>query len=247
MPDTTWPISRHPPGSIPGWAGRPVSMPSIAVFDTSSVVRSRSPSWPTPDALTARLSPRTLTTTALDRSSSGWFAASPRRATADDHRPRRPAPPSPMQHRINQSNLLHRPPQRVRGTPCRLRSPKRPLSRITRPYARGRTEPPAPKFSCPELRASGGSAIRSRAELLLWKTRTAALRVVSRQGREGTSCGRRSRPALGSSGSIGAMSCGAGGTRGHPWGTSSRGRRALPWGCRAWPRYAAAGAPAEVV
>jgi hypothetical protein len=87
MPDTTWPISRHPPGSIPGWAGRPVSMSSIAVFDTSSVVRSRSPSWPTPDALTARLTPRTLTTTALDRSSSGWLAASPCRATAEDHRP----------------------------------------------------------------------------------------------------------------------------------------------------------------
>jgi hypothetical protein len=118
MPDTTWPISRHPPGSIPGWAGRPVSMPSIAVFDTSSVDRSRSPSRPTPDALTARLTPRTLTTTALDRSSSGWFAASPCRATAEDHRPQGPAPPSPMQHRINQSDLLHRPPLRVRGTPC---------------------------------------------------------------------------------------------------------------------------------
>jgi hypothetical protein len=118
MPDTTWPISRHPPGSIPGWAGRPVSMSSIAVFDTSSVVRSRSSSWPTPDALTARLTPRTLTTTALDRSSSGWFAASPCRATAGDHRPQGPAPPSPMQHRTKQSDLLHRPPLCVRGTPC---------------------------------------------------------------------------------------------------------------------------------
>ena len=35
-------------------------------------------------------------------------------------------------------------------TACRLRSPKRPLSRITRPYARGQTEPPGPGFSCPE-------------------------------------------------------------------------------------------------
>jgi hypothetical protein len=53
-------------------------------------------------------------------------------------------------------------------------------------------------------------------ELLLWKTRTAALRVVSRRRREGTSCGRRSRPALGSSGSIGAMSCAPAGREGTP-------------------------------
>jgi hypothetical protein len=92
MPDTTWPVGRHPPGSIPGRAGCPVLMSSIAVFDTSSVDRSRSPSWPTPDALTARLTPRTLTTTALDRSSSGWFAASPCRATAKDHRTSRTGP-----------------------------------------------------------------------------------------------------------------------------------------------------------
>jgi hypothetical protein len=52
--------------------------------------------------------------------------------------------------------------------------------------------------------------------LRLWKTRTAALRVVSRRRREGTSCGRRSRPALGSSGSIGAMSCAPAGREGTP-------------------------------
>jgi hypothetical protein len=38
-------------------------------------------------------------------------------------------------------------------TACRLRSPRTPLSRITRPHARGRTKPPnrdfhAPKLSC---------------------------------------------------------------------------------------------------
>jgi hypothetical protein len=118
MPDTAWPISRHPPGSIPGWAGHPVSMPSIAVFDTSSVDRSRSPSWPTPDALTARLTPRTLTTTALDRSSSGWFAASPCRATAEDHRTQRPSPPISDAAPHQSLDLLHRPPNCVRGTPC---------------------------------------------------------------------------------------------------------------------------------
>jgi hypothetical protein len=52
--------------------------------------------------------PTTLTTTALDRSSSGWFPASPCRAAAEVHQPDGPAPPSLMQHRINQSDLLHR-------------------------------------------------------------------------------------------------------------------------------------------
>ena len=61
-------------------------------FDTSSVDRSRSPSWPTPDALNGAPFPATLTTTALDRSSSRWFAASPCRATAEDHQPNRPGP-----------------------------------------------------------------------------------------------------------------------------------------------------------
>jgi hypothetical protein len=77
MPDTAWPISRLPPGSFPGSRFCPVSMSSCLPFDTSSVDRLRSPSWPIPAALTGATFPTTLTTTALDRSSSGWFATSP--------------------------------------------------------------------------------------------------------------------------------------------------------------------------
>jgi hypothetical protein len=163
MPDTAWPISSHPPGSIPGWAGRPVSMSSIADFDTSSVDRFRSPSWPTPDTLTARLTPRTLTTTALDRSSSGWFAASPAGDRGGPPDPTARPPPSPMQHRINRSDLLHRPPLRVRGTPYpstfaqKTPVPDHPTVR-TGPDGALR----AP-FSCPERRVrSLGRLLRVR-------------------------------------------------------------------------------------
>ena len=57
MPDTTWPIIRHPPGSSRARTPRPVSMPPIC-FRRVLSVRSRSPSWPTPDALTGAPSPR---------------------------------------------------------------------------------------------------------------------------------------------------------------------------------------------
>ena len=124
MPDTTWPISA-PARLIPGWVGRPVSMSSNADFDTSSVDRSRSSSWPTPDALTGAPCSPTLTTTALDRSNSGWFAASPCRATAEAHQPIGLAPPSPMQHRINRPDLPHRPPHAFVAHPTRLRSPNK--------------------------------------------------------------------------------------------------------------------------
>jgi len=83
MPDTAWPISRHPPGSSQGSKASPVSM-SPESFDTSSVVRLRSPSCSTPAALKRDFS-ATLTTTALDRSSSRWFAASTCTATAEGH------------------------------------------------------------------------------------------------------------------------------------------------------------------
>jgi hypothetical protein len=80
------------------------------------VVRFRSPSRLTPAALTARLFPTTLTTTALDRSSSGRFAALPCRTAAEGHQTTGPAPPSPAQLRLNQSDLLHRASFSVRGT-----------------------------------------------------------------------------------------------------------------------------------
>ena len=52
--------------------------------------------------------PTTLTTTALDRSSSGWFAAAACTATAEGHQTHSgPAPPSLVQHRIQRLGLLH--------------------------------------------------------------------------------------------------------------------------------------------
>ncbi len=86
MPDTTWPISRTPARLIPGWVGRPVSMSSNADFDTSSVDRSRSSSWPTPDALKARLAPRRSPPRLLTAATRGGLrpppAGRPRRPTS---------------------------------------------------------------------------------------------------------------------------------------------------------------------
>ncbi len=62
--------------------------------------------------------PPTLTTTTLDRSSSGRFAASACTAAAEGHRAHAdPAPPSPAQHRIQNLGLLHPASFNVRGTP----------------------------------------------------------------------------------------------------------------------------------
>jgi hypothetical protein len=58
------------------------------------VVHSRSPSRSPPDAVTGAFS-ATLTTTALNRSSSRWFETSPCRAVPEG------PPPSPTQHRIH--------------------------------------------------------------------------------------------------------------------------------------------------
>ena len=62
--------------------------------------------------------PPTLTTTTLDRSSSGRFAASACTAAAEGRRAQAdPAPPSPAQHRIQNLGLLHPASFNVRGTP----------------------------------------------------------------------------------------------------------------------------------
>src|ERR1019366_9489073 len=43
-PDTTWPVTGHPPDSSRDWMYAPVSMSHIGFFDTSSAIHSRSPS-----------------------------------------------------------------------------------------------------------------------------------------------------------------------------------------------------------
>ena len=49
-PDATWAVNRHPPDSSRDSKASPVSTSPLS-FDTSTVVRSRSPSWLTPAAL----------------------------------------------------------------------------------------------------------------------------------------------------------------------------------------------------
>jgi hypothetical protein len=85
MPDTTWPVHGYPPGSSRRLFISPVSMPSTC-FDTSTAVRSRSPSWSPPDASSAPF-PRSLTTTVFSQRSTRRFDASPRRATPKGHNP----------------------------------------------------------------------------------------------------------------------------------------------------------------
>jgi hypothetical protein len=108
------PPCRTPPGqqagtrrAHPGTLARPRFRCRLPNFDTSSAVHSRSPSWPTPDALSGAPFPATLSTPALDRRTLRWFATSPCTSGRGGPPAPRPAPPSPMQHRIQQPDPLH--------------------------------------------------------------------------------------------------------------------------------------------
>ena len=84
MPNAVWPVGRHPPDSSRDRKEPPVSTSSVSFrhFISGSLSfaflthtwRAHGTPFPT-----------TLTTTALDRSSSGWFAASTCTATAEGH------------------------------------------------------------------------------------------------------------------------------------------------------------------
>jgi hypothetical protein len=107
MPDTTWPINRHPPGSSRVHMTYPFLMSSRAfrhvicgllsfAFIGSYLPRSK-----------ARLFPQRSARTALDRRTLGWFVASSCKATTEGHRDnRRPAPPSPVQQRIEKTPVF---------------------------------------------------------------------------------------------------------------------------------------------
>jgi hypothetical protein len=85
-PDTAWPIGRHPPGSSQGSGSTPVLMSSFPfrrVISGSLSFAFLTRTWRTHGAPF----PTTLTTTALDRSSSGRFAASACTTTAEGHQP----------------------------------------------------------------------------------------------------------------------------------------------------------------
>ena len=134
-PDTAWPINRHPPDSSQSRKDSLVSMsPKLLTTLHQWFARARLRDPHLPRSKT-RLFPTTLTTTALDRSSSGWFAASACTATAEGHQTHSgPAPPSLVQHRIQRLGLLHPASFNVR---VRTSSPiSRPASSAARSAAR---------------------------------------------------------------------------------------------------------------
>ena len=99
-----------PPRLLPGPRSRPGFDATVVSYDTSSAVRSRSPSWPTPDAISVAPFPQRSPRPALNRRSLRWFGASPCRATPED------LPLSPAQHRIQQVLHHSRTPFCVRDT-----------------------------------------------------------------------------------------------------------------------------------
>jgi hypothetical protein len=91
MPETTWAVLGYPPGSSRAIQADPVLISSRAFRHVISGSLALAFSAHTCRAHGATF-PQTLTTTALDRSSLRWFAASPRRAAAEDHQPTRASP-----------------------------------------------------------------------------------------------------------------------------------------------------------
>jgi hypothetical protein len=111
-PDAIWAVGRHPQ-THPGAPKHPRFRRHLCLstrhqwFALARLLGSHLPR-------SRRDFPPTLTTTALDRSSSRWFAASACTAAAEGHQANNtPAPPSPAQHRIQRpgsstSSLLQR-------------------------------------------------------------------------------------------------------------------------------------------
>jgi hypothetical protein len=106
MPGAVWAVGRHPPDSSRSSKASPVSTPpnvfrhvisgSLAFAFLTRTCRAQGATFPT-----------TLTTTALDRSSSGWFAASACTATAEGHQANRPGSSISCTAPIRRSGLLH--------------------------------------------------------------------------------------------------------------------------------------------
>ncbi len=90
IPDTTWPISAHPPGSSRSRRDTPVLMPTVH-FGTSSAIHLRSSSRTPPDTVSPEPFPSSLTTSQLSLTSSmRRFETPQRRAIPKDqilHRP----------------------------------------------------------------------------------------------------------------------------------------------------------------
>jgi hypothetical protein len=90
MPDTAWPIDRHPPGSSRDTNPAPVSMPPSSLSTPHqwfARARLRDPHLPRSKA---RLFPRRSPPRLLTAAARGWFATSACTAAAEGHQTRRP-------------------------------------------------------------------------------------------------------------------------------------------------------------
>jgi hypothetical protein len=119
MPDAVWPVSRHPPDSSRDRKEPPVSTSSVSFRHFISGLLSFAFLTLTWRAHGTPF-PTTLTTTALDRSSSGWFAAPACTTTAEGH-PARPAGLLHLLHSTASGDLIFyiQPPSTFVFTPSR--------------------------------------------------------------------------------------------------------------------------------
>ena len=140
MPDAVWPIGRHPPDSSRDRKEPPVSTSTVSFRHFISGLLSFAFLTRTWRAHGTPF-PTTLTTTALDRSSSGWFAASACTTTAEGH----PAVPTGLLHLLHStasSGLVFyiQPPSTFVFTPLRGNRASRGRSHSPpRPPLRGRS------------------------------------------------------------------------------------------------------------
>src|SRR5580692_11106386 len=100
MPDTIWPINRHPPDLSRGEDHDPVLMSSNAFRQLTCGSLSFAFIEPHLTHSKARLLPRRFPPRLFTAAARGWFAITPCRATTEG------LPPSPAQHRIKEHTSL---------------------------------------------------------------------------------------------------------------------------------------------
>jgi hypothetical protein len=142
MPDAAWPIDRHPPDSSRDRFSTPVSASSRSfrhVIEWFALARLLDPHLTRSRRAFSRDAQHERLLTDAPR---GRFAASPCRATAEDHQPKRPAPPSldAAPHRLDRSStsLLRRVRGRTKPLDFSLRG-RRPRACVNQPDAQNGT------------------------------------------------------------------------------------------------------------
>lgn len=85
MPDTAWAVTQVTPKLVPRATSIPQFRCRLVGFDTSSVVRFRSPSRLTPDVLSARLFLQRSPLWLLTSAACSGLQSPPARAIAEDH------------------------------------------------------------------------------------------------------------------------------------------------------------------